>query len=80
MLFQSVIRLSFHERRLQYMEREQMAAWEASHPGDSILEVDLPLSYGIFDIHQEHPHLNAVEFLWDPTKEGGIYIKVYYII
>nr|XP_024214550.1 transcription factor CP2 isoform X2 [Halyomorpha halys] len=75
-ILKSVIRLSFHERRLQYMEREQMAAWEASHPGDSILEVDLPLSYGIFDIHQDHNHLNAVEFLWDPTKEGGVYIKV----
>ena len=76
-LFQSVVRLVFHERRLQYMEREQLAAWEASHPGDSILEVDLPLSYGLIELTQDPTRLNTIEFLWDPTKEVGIYIKVY---
>lgn len=53
-----------------------MAIWVASHPGDSILEVDLPLSYGIFDLNHDAINLNSVEFLWDPTKEVGVYIKV----
>ncbi|BET02878.1 Transcription factor [Nesidiocoris tenuis] len=75
-ILKSVVRLSFHERRLQYMEREQMAAWVSSHPGSSILEVDLPLSYGIFDLAPETGVLNSVEFLWDPTKEVGVYVKV----
>ena len=58
------------------MEREQMAAWQASRPGDRIVEVDIPLSYGIYDVVQDQYLLNTVEFLWDPTKEVGVYIKV----
>jgi hypothetical protein len=58
------------------MEREQMAAWQVSRPGDRIVEVDIPLSYGIYDVFQDQYLLNTVEFLWDPTKEVGVYIKV----
>jgi transcription factor CP2-like protein len=58
------------------MEREQMTAWQASRPGDRIVEVDIPLSYGIYDVVQDQYLLNTVEFLWDPTKEVGVYIKV----
>ena len=70
------MRLCFHERRLQYMEREQIAAWRLSRPGDRIVEIDVPLSYGIYDVLQDHNNLNVVEFFWDPTKEVGVYIKV----
>ncbi|XP_065212612.1 transcription factor CP2-like protein 1 isoform X1 [Planococcus citri] len=75
-VFKSVIRVLFHDRRLQYMEKQQMSAWQASRPGDKILQLDLPLSYGIFDHFQDPNALNAVQFLWDPTKEVGVYIKV----
>jgi transcription factor CP2-like protein len=61
---------------LQYAEREQLAAWQQSRPGDRVLEVDVPLSYGACEIVQDPCALNAVEFLWDPTKEVGVYIKV----
>lgn len=54
-----------------------MASWQASRPGERILEVDVPLSYGIFDVHQDTSNLNTVQFLWDPTKEVGVYIKVH---
>ncbi|XP_015837103.1 transcription factor CP2-like protein 1 isoform X2 [Tribolium castaneum] len=75
-LLKSVIRMCFHERRLQYMEKEQMAAWQRARPGDRILEVDVPLSYGAFDIVQPTNALNIIHFNWDPTKEVGVYIKV----
>ncbi|RZF34091.1 hypothetical protein LSTR_LSTR011661 [Laodelphax striatellus] len=75
-ILKSIVRLSFHERRLQYTESEQMAAWVSSHPMMRILEVDLPLSYGIVDVLQHNTMLNTIEFLWDPTKEVGVYIKV----
>nr|CAG4637230.1 EOG090X0AJ3 [Ceriodaphnia reticulata]SVE73100.1 EOG090X0AJ3 [Ceriodaphnia reticulata] len=75
-LLRSVVRLCFHERRLQYMEREQIAAWRMSRPGDRIVEIDVPLSYGIYDVVQDNNNLNVVEFVWDPTKEVGVYIKV----
>ncbi|XP_076679017.1 transcription factor CP2 like gemini isoform X3 [Andrena cerasifolii] len=75
-LFQSTIRICFHERRLQYTEREQMLAWQRARPGERLLEVDVPLSYGMVDVCQPSPSSNSVEFMWDPTKEVGVYIKV----
>lgn len=77
-MFQSVIKICFHERRLQYMEREQMQQWQASRPGERIIEVDLPLSYGLCHVSQPlNPnYLNTVEIFWDPMKEVGVYIKV----
>ena len=47
-----------------------------SRPGDRIMEIDVPLSYGIYDVVQDNNNLNVVEFVWDPTKEVGVYIKV----
>ncbi|XP_068621733.1 transcription factor CP2-like protein 1 isoform X1 [Battus philenor] len=74
-ILKSVIKICFHERRLQYMEREQIAQWHAERPGERIVEVDVPLSYGV--IRVEHPaSLNALHVLWDPTKDVGVYIKV----
>ncbi|XP_066947867.1 transcription factor CP2-like protein 1 isoform X3 [Macrobrachium rosenbergii] len=75
-LYHTVIRVCFHERRLQYMEREQLESWRQMRPGERILEVDIPLSYGIFDVNQSSRNLNMCEFDWDPTKEVGVYIKV----
>lgn len=55
-----------------------MQQWQASRPGDRIIEVDVPLSYGLCHVSQPlNPNLlNTVEVLWDPMKEVGVYIKV----
>lgn len=58
------------------MEKEQMEAWQKARPGDRILEVDVPLSYGAYDITQPSNAVNLIHFNWDPTKEVGVYIKV----
>lgn len=74
-IMKSVIKICFHERRLQYMEREQMHIWQSSRPGERILDIDIPLSYGL--LHVNHSSLlNTAEILWDPMKEVGVYIKV----
>lgn len=75
---QSIVKICFHERRLQYMEREQMHLWQASRPGERIVEIDVPLSYGLCHVAQPHNlnQLNVVEVLWDPMKEVGVYIKI----
>lgn len=78
--FQSTIRLCFHERRLQYTEREQIDAWQKARPGEKLLEVDVPLSYGVTKVLQQNIVSNVVEFTWDPTKEVGVYIKVLIIV
>lgn len=53
-----------------------MLAWQRARPGERLLEVDVPLSYGMVDVCQPSPSNNSVEFMWDPTKEVGVYIKV----
>lgn len=60
------------------MEREQMHLWQASRPGERIIEIDVPLSYGLCHVAQPHNSnlLNVVEVLWDPMKEVGVYIKI----
>lgn len=38
---QSVVRVIFHERRLQYMEREQLTLWRQTRPGERILDIGI---------------------------------------
>ncbi|XP_043482988.1 transcription factor CP2-like protein 1 isoform X2 [Leptopilina heterotoma] len=75
-ILKSTIRICFHERRLQYTEREQILAWQRARPGERLLEVDVPLSYGMVDVCQPSPTNNSVDFMWDPTKEVGVYVKI----
>ncbi|XP_073964591.1 transcription factor CP2 like gemini isoform X2 [Choristoneura fumiferana] len=74
-VLKSVIKICFHERRLQYMEREQIAQWHAGRPRERIVELDVPLSYGVTHV-QQPAGLNALHVYWDPTKDVGVYIKV----
>lgn len=36
---QSIIRVVFHDRRLQYTEHQQLEGWRWSRPGDRILDI-----------------------------------------
>jgi transcription factor CP2-like protein len=40
------------------------------------LYTDIPLSYGLVDVVVDSNRLNSIDFIWDPTKETGIYVKV----
>lgn len=75
-LLRSVIRIGFHERRLQYMEKDLINQWKQSRQSERILEIDAPLSYGILGHVQHSRDINKCEFVWDPSRESGIYIKV----
>ncbi|XP_046542864.1 transcription factor CP2-like isoform X1 [Haliotis rubra] len=75
----SQVKVLFHERRLQYMEREQIEAWKRNRPGERILDIDVPLSYALIDMNLDAIRLNQTEFIWDPTKETGVYIRVHCI-
>ena len=37
--FQSIVRVVFHERRLQYMEKEQLDVWKLTRPGERIVDI-----------------------------------------
>uniref|UniRef100_A0A672HK39 Transcription factor CP2-like 1 n=1 Tax=Salarias fasciatus TaxID=181472 RepID=A0A672HK39_SALFA len=73
---QSIVRVVFHDRRLQYMEHQQLEGWRWNRPGDRILDVDVPLSVGIVEPRSHPLHLNTIEFLWDPVKNASVFIQV----
>ncbi|XP_055494707.1 transcription factor CP2-like protein 1 isoform X2 [Leucoraja erinacea] len=75
----SIIRVVFHDRRLQYTEHQQLESWRWSRPGDRILGLDLPLSVGILEPRTNPLQLNCVEFLWDPTKRTSVFVQVHCI-
>ncbi|KAM6955451.1 transcription factor CP2-like protein 1 isoform 2-T2 [Lycodopsis pacificus] len=72
----SIVRVVFHDRRLQYMEHQQLEGWRWNRPGDRILDIDIPLSVGILEPRSHPLHLNTIEFLWDPVKNSSVFIQV----
>uniref|UniRef100_A0A8D0AF07 Transcription factor CP2-like 1 n=1 Tax=Sander lucioperca TaxID=283035 RepID=A0A8D0AF07_SANLU len=72
----SIVRVVFHDRRLQYMEHQQLEGWRWSRPGDRILDIDIPLSVGLVEPRSHPLHLNTIEFLWDPVKNASVFIQV----
>ncbi|KAM6934611.1 transcription factor CP2-like protein 1 [Xenentodon cancila] len=72
----STVRVVFHDRRLQYMEHQQLEGWRWNRPGDRILDIDIPLSVGILEPRSDPLHLSTIEFLWDSTKNASVFIQV----
>ncbi|KAI1884941.1 hypothetical protein AGOR_G00215080 [Albula goreensis] len=75
----SIVRVVFHDRRLQYTEHQQLEGWRWSRPGDRILDIDIPLSVGILEPRAHPLQLNTIEFLWDPVKSASVFIQVHCI-
>ncbi|ODM95261.1 Upstream-binding protein 1 [Orchesella cincta] len=45
----------------------------------TFFQVDLPLSYGVTLLHQSQGYespTNQIQFLWEPLKEVGLYVKI----
>ncbi|CAM2105737.1 unnamed protein product [Caretta caretta] len=78
-LVKSIIRVVFHDRRLQYTEHQQLEGWKWNRPGDRLLDLDIPMSVGVIDLKTNPSQLNAVEFLWDPGKRTSAFIQVHCI-
>uniref|UniRef100_A0A8C9VDR9 Transcription factor CP2-like 1 n=1 Tax=Scleropages formosus TaxID=113540 RepID=A0A8C9VDR9_SCLFO len=72
----SIVRVVFHDRRLQYTEHQQLEGWRWNRPGDRILDLDVPLSVGIVEPQVPPMQLNTVEFLWDPNKCASAFVQV----
>ncbi|XP_028673358.1 upstream-binding protein 1 isoform X1 [Erpetoichthys calabaricus] len=75
----SIIRVVFHDRRLQYTEHQQLEGWKWNRPGDRLLDIDIPMSVGIIDPKTNPAQLNAAEFLWDITKRTSVFVQVHCI-
>ncbi|KAI1302401.1 Transcription factor CP2 [Halotydeus destructor] len=75
-MVRSSIRLSFTDRRLQFREREEVTHWQQNHPRDRMMDVDLPLSYGIFEIQSDPELTNWTEFTWDTLREASVFVRI----
>ncbi|XP_061110787.1 upstream-binding protein 1 isoform X3 [Conger conger] len=75
----SIVRVVFHDRRLQYMEHQQLEGWRWNRPGDRLMDIDIPLSVGIIDPRTNPSQLNAAEFLWDLSKRASVFVQVHCI-
>lgn len=75
-MLKTILRVCFHDRRLQYMEKELIDQWKEQRPGERVLEIDTPLSFGVYDVRNDAKQINRSEFYWDPTKETGVFVKV----
>ncbi|XP_066300108.1 transcription factor CP2-like isoform X2 [Branchiostoma lanceolatum] len=78
-LLKSVVRVVFHDRRLQYTEYEQLAQWRSIRPNERLLDIDIPLSVNIYDIRKDPTAVNKVEFQWDPNKDTSVAVQVHCI-
>ncbi|KAJ8035767.1 Upstream-binding protein 1 [Holothuria leucospilota] len=70
------VRVVFSDKRLQFTEREQIQEWKKTHLGERILDIDVPLSYGIRSFSLGEEELNMVEFFWDPADTVQFFFKV----
>ncbi|CAB1320678.1 unnamed protein product [Coregonus sp. 'balchen'] len=75
----SIVRVVFHDRRLQYTEHQQLEGWKWNRPGDRLLDIDIPLSVGIVEAKANPSQLNAAEFLWDLNKRASVFVQVHCI-
>uniref|UniRef100_A0A8C2IVJ6 Upstream-binding protein 1 n=1 Tax=Cyprinus carpio TaxID=7962 RepID=A0A8C2IVJ6_CYPCA len=75
----SIVRVVFHDRRLQYMEHQQLEGWKWNRPGDRLLDIDIPMSVGITEPCTHPSQLNAADFLWDLSKRASVFVQVHCI-
>lgn len=78
-LVKSIVRVVFHDRRLQYTEHQQLEGWKWNRPGDRLLDIDIPMSVGILEPKTHPSQLNAAEFLWDLNKRASVFVQVHCI-
>ncbi|XP_071760677.1 upstream-binding protein 1 isoform X1 [Centroberyx gerrardi] len=78
-MVKSIVRVVFHDRRLQYTEHQQLEGWKWNRPGDRLLDIDIPMSVGIVEPKTNSSQLNAAEFLWDINKRASVFVQVHCI-
>lgn len=60
----SIIRIMFHERKMQYSEKELLDRWKTDHPGMRFIEVDRSLCLGLNDVNIDPDVINGVTIYW----------------
>ncbi|XP_075872266.1 upstream-binding protein 1 isoform X2 [Nelusetta ayraudi] len=78
-MVKSIVRVVFHDRRLQYTEHQQLEGWKWNRPGDRLLDLDIPMSVGMVEPKTHNSQLNAAEFLWDMKKRTSVFVQVHCI-
>ncbi|VDD78437.1 unnamed protein product [Mesocestoides corti] len=76
-LIRSVVRICFHQERMQIMEAQHLAFWQAHHQGERLLDLDLE---GCFNCQKAYPdpdNLNAIVCIWHSSTPCSISVKAH---
>jgi len=75
-LIKGIISLGFHERQYQYFECEKYDEWVINRPNEKIIDLDIPMCFGIQNVNYVGAYTNEIEFQFDPFVESKIFCKV----
>uniref|UniRef100_A0A3Q0T2F9 Transcription factor CP2-like 1 n=1 Tax=Amphilophus citrinellus TaxID=61819 RepID=A0A3Q0T2F9_AMPCI len=64
----SIVRVVFHDRRLQYMEHQQLEGWRWNRPGDRILDIGDRITFLALLLSFQ---VNCISTEFTPRKHGG---------
>eukprot|EP00112_Aurelia_sp_Birch-Aquarium-sp1_P011788 Seg248.1 transcript_id=Seg248.1/GoldUCD/mRNA.D3Y31 product="alpha-globin transcription factor CP2" protein_id=Seg248.1/GoldUCD/D3Y31 len=70
------VRLGFHDRKYQVIENEKFEEWTANRPSERLLEIDVPMCFGIHDVTSNGPYSNVIEFGWDAKADTRLFVRV----
>ncbi|KAA3682228.1 transcription factor CP2 [Paragonimus westermani] len=66
----SVIKVRFHEYRMELQEQEHLDSWREAHPGERLLDVDVSRSNAFDELHVDPNSPNAVVCVWSGLQCG----------
>ncbi|XP_065666131.1 transcription factor CP2 isoform X3 [Hydra vulgaris] len=71
-----VLSIGFHERQHQYFESEKYEEWLTNRPDVKMIELDMPMSLGVYNPVYVGQYTKEIEFKWDPSTDAHFFIKV----
>uniref|UniRef100_A0A0X3PBR8 Grh/CP2 DB domain-containing protein n=1 Tax=Schistocephalus solidus TaxID=70667 RepID=A0A0X3PBR8_SCHSO len=77
MLIQSIVRICFHEEKMQFMESKHLELWQSAHPGERLLDIEADKCIGCRDAFSDPVNLNAVVCIWDSSNQCTLVVKAF---
>ncbi|BHF64938.1 hypothetical protein SprV_0200794600 [Sparganum proliferum] len=77
MLIKSIVRICFHEEKMQFMESKHLELWQSAHPGERLLDIEADQCIGCRNVFSDPVNLNAVVCIWDSSDQCTLVVKAF---
>ncbi|KAL7064121.1 hypothetical protein AAHC03_05143 [Spirometra sp. Aus1] len=77
MLIKSIVRICFHEEKMQFMESKHLELWQSAHPGERLLDIEADQCIGCRNAFSDPVNLNAVVCIWDSSDQCTLVVKAF---